>query len=91
MKKPRGNCYVTCETLYHLLGGYAGSWRPMQMRWEGDSHWFLEHKYNGAIILDPTASQFKTCPDYSRARAKGFLTKYPSKRACDLMARMVWQ
>lgn len=90
---PRGNCYVTCEALYHLLGGVESGWEPMTIRHEGDTHWFLTKViYSGhAEVLDPTASQFKTAPDYSKARGCGFLTKEPSKRARALMERMLWQ
>lgn len=41
--------------------------------------------------LDPTVSQFKNLPDYSKGRGRGFLTKRPSKRARILMDLMVWQ
>ena len=104
----RGNCYVTCEALYHLLGGPKSGWRPMVMRHEGDTHWFLAKrvippggKGRGIqtaavnmpllIVLDPTFRQFKTAPDYQKARGCGFLTKKPSKRARELAARMLWQ
>lgn len=88
MKKLRGNCYVTCEALYHLFGGLNSEWKPMNMKHEGDSHWFLKHK--SGIIIDPTASQFNNTPDYSLARGRGFLTKEPSKRAKKMMEIMVW-
>src|SRR6185312_14316546 len=107
----RGNCYVTCEALYHLLGGKAAGLVPHTLRHEGAVHWYLEHRqefyvgglYKGvgfdadhgpvrrSTIIDPTASQFKTPPDYSKGRARGFLTKQPSKRARALMERLVWQ
>lgn len=85
----RGNCYVTCEALYHLLGGKDACLKPMVMRHEGDTHWFLMG--SGRYIIDPTAGQFKTPPDYSKARGCGFLTKAPSKRAKELMQRMLYQ
>lgn len=75
----RGNCYVTSEALYHLLGGKESGWKPMNMKHEGESHWFLKHK--SGLILDATASQFKKKPDYQKARGRGFLTKQPSLRA----------
>jgi hypothetical protein len=87
----RGNCYVTCEALYHLLGGKAAGWKPMTAKHEGETHWFLCYTPIVGMILDPTVSQFKTRPDYSEARGRGFLTKKPSKRAKDLMNKMVWQ
>lgn len=85
----RGNCYVTSEALFHLLGGRAAGWKPMSMHHEGDTHWFLKH--DSGIVLDATASQFKTPPDYSKAVGRGFLTRQPSKRAAVMMATMVWQ
>lgn len=87
----RGNCYVTSEALYHLLGGKAAGYKPMCVATETDNHWFLKHE-SGSII-DATVQQF--CfgkrPDYSKARGCGFLTKKPSKRAQKLMRDMVWQ
>lgn len=88
--KFRGNCYVTCEALYHLLGGKDSGWKPYVMRHEGDTHWFLMRPWLG-VILDPTASQFRTKPAYHKARGCGFLTKQPSKRARALMEVMLWQ
>jgi hypothetical protein len=85
----RGNCYVTCEALFHLLGGREAGYIPMVMRHEGDTHWFLKH--SSGLILDPTVSQFKTIPDYSKAQGCGFLTKQPSIRARALMEKLVWQ
>ena len=86
--RQRGNCYVTCEALYHLLGGKRSGWKPMCMRWENDMHWFLQR---GATIMDPTVSQFKRRPNYALAKGKGFLTVKPSKRAKALMGQLVWQ
>jgi len=85
----RGNCYVTCEALYHLIGGKISGWKPMNIRHEGDSHWFLKHE--SGLILDPTVSQFKTVPDYTKAKGRGFLTREPSRRAKKLMKVLVWQ
>ena len=84
----RGNCYVTSEALYHLLGGKAAGWKAMRMKHEGDTHWFLK---NGELIVDATVAQFKTKPDYSKAIGTGFLTKNPSKRAQQMMESLVWQ
>lgn len=85
----RGNCYVTSEALFHLLGGKAAGWEVLRMKWEGDTHWFLRHM--SGIVLDATASQFRTPPDHFKAVKTGFLTKKPSKRARVLMDRLVWQ
>lgn len=99
----RGNCYVTCEALYHLFAKEQG-YKPQVMRHEGGTHWFLKKietirtSYTGAfrcyiqeVIIDPTVSQFEAKPDYSKARGCGFLTKGPSKRAKVLMQVLVWQ
>ncbi len=92
----RGNCYVASEALYHLLGGKAAGWTPMQMQVPanseqmGDSHWFLRH--SSGQIVDPTASQFlNTTLDYSTARGRGFLTLLPSKKAALLMQTILWR
>lgn len=109
MKRPswakRGNCYVTCEALYHLLGGKKSGWRPATVRHEGDVHWFLRRALPCPVcnrtgvrtcgefweIMDPTASQFREPPRYELGRGRGFLTRRPSKRAAEMMQRMVWQ
>lgn len=86
----RGNCYVTSEALYHNLGGKRAGWKPMLLRLDGETHWFLKHK--SGLILDATAKQFgRHKPDYSKAVGNGFLTVRPSRRARALMEAMVWQ
>ena len=98
----RGNCYVTCEALYHLLGGAEAGYVPHTVRHEGAVHWYLVRARDfhlglklGTLedrqVIDPTVSQFKTTPDYSKGRGRGFLTKKPSKRARALMDKLVWQ
>jgi hypothetical protein len=85
----RGNCYVTAEALFHLLGGKKAGWKPMTMRHEGDTHWFLQH-VNGTVV-DPTGVHVSdTPPDHTKARGCGFLTKQPSKRAAALMEQLTW-
>jgi hypothetical protein len=86
----RGNCYVTSEAVWHLLGGKKSGWKPMVMKHEGDTHWFLQHVKTGTI-LDITAKQFKRKPLYSQARGCGFLTTKPSKRAKALIPTLLWQ
>lgn len=85
----KGNCYVTSEALYYLLGGKRAGWKPMHMKHEGDSHWFLKHR--SGLILDPTVRQFKTQPDYNKARGRGFLTKNPSYAATKMIQAMLYQ
>ena len=99
MLKKRGNCYVTAEALFYLLGGKELGWKPMTVRHEGDVHWFLKYdgfhtlpyQFRQGTILDLTASQFKTPVPYENARGRGFLTSKPSKRARKLMKTLVWQ
>lgn len=81
---------MTSEALYHLLGGKAAGWKPMRMRHEGDTHWFLVNVRTDQII-DATVSQFKEVPEYWKAVGCGFLTKRPSRRAKELMRKLVWQ
>jgi hypothetical protein len=85
----KGNCYVTSEALYHLLGGKKAGWKPMCISMQPDNHWFLKHE--SGMILDATASQFKQLPNYNKAIGRGFMTKQPSKRAQALMKTLVWQ
>lgn len=102
----RGNCYVTIEALWHLLGGKKSVWQPAYVKHEGDTHWFLAKKtfwwvaknkkpvegfWKNVMILDPTRKQFRKRPPYELGRACGFLTKNPSKRAKKLMNKMLWQ
>jgi hypothetical protein len=89
VNKQRGNCYVTCEALYHLLGGKDSGWKPMRMTVEFDTHWFLIH--SSGIVLDPTKNQFNKKIDYTKGIGCGFLTKNPSKRAKELMSKLLWQ
>ncbi len=86
---PKGNCYAASEAAYHLLGGKAAGWTPQVMQWEGGTHWFLRHA--SGLVLDLTAAQFESTPDYSLSRGCGFLTREPSARAADLMEILVWK
>ncbi len=73
-----GHCYVASEAHYHLWAKDAG-FRPFFLRWENAPHWFLMDSHGE--ILDATAGQFQTIPEYSQGKGKGFLTREPSKRA----------
>jgi len=91
MTDKRGNCYVTSEALYHLLGGKESGWKPMRVKMSNDTHWFLQNIHTGQR-LDVTAMQFTDeFPDYTSAVGAGFLTAQPSKRAIALMDKMLWQ
>ena len=89
MSRRKGNCYVASEALYHLIGGKKSGWKPMFVKHEGTTHWFLKH-YTGHI-LDLTSGQFKKWPPYHKAIGCGFLTKQPSKRAAELIDKIQWQ
>jgi len=77
-----GHCYVASQVLYHELGGEEMGYTVYRMDHEGSSHWFLKNP--DGKVLDPTWRQFKTKPDYSKAKRVAFLTKEPSKRAEDM-------
>lgn len=85
----RGNCYVTCEAIYHLLGGKASGWTPCWLKVPGDTHWFLRHATG--VVLDPTKKQFTRAVNYAKGKGSGFLTKRPSARARTLMKDLLWQ
>lgn len=89
---------MTVEALWHLMGGHASGWMPTTVRHEGDVHWFLSRWIQPPlaaipvrIVIDPTAKQFKTTPLYHLGHGRGFLTKRPSRRARELMDKMLWQ
>jgi hypothetical protein len=65
-----GHCFNATNTFWHLTGGNDGPYKPMQLRHEGASHWFLVDTRNGEVV-DLTASQFKKAPDYSKGVGKG--------------------
>lgn len=96
LRKPRyrghenclaGHCYVASEALYHLLGGHHSGWVPQTVQHEGGPHWYLKHKFSGAIV-DPTATQFETPVPYDKGVGKGFLTRQPSKRTQVVLDRV---
>jgi hypothetical protein len=79
-----GHCYTAAEAVYHLLGGRESGLVPVNIRHEGDSHWYLKDINTGRII-DPTVEQFKEPVPYQHGTPKGFLTSQPSKRAQIIM------
>lgn len=80
-----GHCYVASEAVFHILGGRAAGITPIHMKHEGQPHWAL--RFSDGSIVDPTADQFATRPNYSMARNATFLTEKPSQRAVTLIAR----
>lgn len=85
-----GHCYHAAEAVYHILGGKEGGWTPYCASFEDpqgkQTHWWIEHPSHGR--LDPTAEQFAE-PPYHLGKPKGFLTKRPSRRALNVMQRLV--
>ena len=85
-----GYCYVASEAYYHLSGGKAAGLKPYSVRISKDIvHWFIKNDKDE--IIDLTAEQFDYFDfkiPYQDARARGFLTKYPSKRAVLLMNKV---
>jgi hypothetical protein len=82
----RGHCYVATEALYHLIGGAKSGAKPMNVKHEGDQHWFL--RLQDGRIVDVTASQFESPVPYALARGRGFLTREPSRRALEVIRRV---
>jgi cytidine deaminase len=85
--KLSGHCYAASEAYYHMRGGAESGFVPMVLRLTGGgTHWFLQHVNTGKIV-DITARQFPKRVNYAAAKACGFLTKKPSKRASTIIAR----
>lgn len=80
---------MAVEALYHLAAKREGFKPHVISKLEaGDTHWFLKNK--AGTILDPTAEQFIDLDYtfYALGRGCGFMTKKPSKRAQELIARV---
>jgi hypothetical protein len=75
---------VASEAFYHLVGGKAAGYKPMTVKHEGTTHWYL---LGPDGVVDLTAEQFDTPVPYDQGRGRGFLTRKPSKRAQILMER----
>lgn len=80
-----GHCYVASEALFHLCGGKPAGLKPMRVRHEGGTHWYLS---TPAGVVDATADQFETPVPYEHAVGNGFLTRQPSKRAAQVISRV---
>ena len=63
-----GYCTVAAQAMYVLLGGHAAGYRMMQLRHEGGSHWYVAGPRDE--VIDVTATQFKTQPDYAQGVSK---------------------
>jgi hypothetical protein len=82
----KGHCYVASEAYYHLWGKLNPPCKPMRMSHEGVSHWLLK---SHAFFIDITGAQFKSLPDYTKAKGCGFLTKGPCYRSSILIGRVI--
>ena len=92
--KPKGNkhwgkCYIVSESMYFHLGGKKSGFKPMNMKHEGRSHWFLKSPQDE--VIDLTAEQYDTIPDYKIAIGKGFLPTIEgiSKRSMEFYRRVL--
>lgn len=92
-----GHCYAASEAVFHLAGGSPSGWVPKVLNhatWPeglqpGQTHWYLGHSRTGAVI-DVTSGQFAPLsPRYEAGKGCGFLTRQPSKRAAQIMSRVV--
>lgn len=80
-----GHCYVASEVFYHL---YDNKYRPMRIKVGDINHWFLKNEDTEEVV-DITAKQFDFDLDYSKSVRASFLTKEPSKRAKELIKRVL--
>lgn len=81
-----GHCYVASEALKALAEAQGITLHPRHIRWEQAPHWYLVT--DAGDVVDATADQFLTVPDYRLGKGKGFLTKAPSARARTLLSRL---
>lgn len=79
-----GYCYAVTEFIHYFVDSNT---QPFCLSFDdGSTHWFLK-KANGNKI-DFTRDQFTQKPlEYNKAKPKGFLTDFPSKRACEIAVR----
>jgi hypothetical protein len=88
-----GHCYVASEALYHFEKERHPTLAPYYAKdSRGNTHWWLQFfdRRGRLTIWDLTADQypFRGAPYYQgKGRRAAFLTKTPSKRAVELMAR----
>ena len=66
-----GKCYIVSEAIYYHMGGKQSGYKPMNIKHENTSHWFIMSPLGS--IIDETAKQYKTVPDYTKAKCKAFL------------------
>src|SRR5262249_24376516 len=82
-----GYCYVASEALYHLAGGAASGLSVYRCSLpRGGSHWWLAD--SRGHVLDPTAEQFRGPLPYSQGSRTFFLSREPSGRTAQLIAKV---
>lgn len=82
-----GHCYIAVEALWHLADGRSRRWQTVSLRLpDGNTHWWI--RTPEGEVLDPTAHQFATPPDYSAGTPRGLLTRQPSRRCRVLLDRV---
>lgn len=85
-----GHCYVATEAAYHLFAKSEG-FVPYMAKIGDSTHWWLANEQTGEI-LDPTFPQLKgNFEIYAEGRRRAFLTKKPSKRAQEVIRRLMAQ
>jgi hypothetical protein len=83
-----GHCYIATEAIYHLWAKEAG-YVPFVLKHQNGSHWWLVHGETGQV-LDPTEPQLDGGPfPYDEGHKQAFLTVAPSRRAQELIRRML--
>lgn len=89
-----GHCYACAEAAFHVLGGKDVGLVPQVASFVENgrrvSHWWL--RTASGEILDPTAEQFHAVgenPPYELGKGAGFLTRHPSRRAAEIIRRLV--
>jgi hypothetical protein len=66
-----GFAYVAAEAYFHLAGGYAAGFQPMQLKHRGKSHWWLLDKDGRVIDLTLAPRETSSFP-YRRGRRRPF-------------------
>ena len=87
-----GHCFVATNAFWHLTGGLRGRYRPLQVRVEGESHWFLVD--DEGRVVDLTASQFASRVPYEDGRRVGMRAQpsgdeRPTERAQAVIDRVL--
>jgi hypothetical protein len=67
-----GDCYPAAEVVYRASGGKRSGLTPVQIKHEGQSHWFVRDEHGE--VYDPTAWQFETLPPYEEGVGRGKLS-----------------